>query len=208
MLIDLHVHSSISPCSILEMDTILTRARLLGMDAVCITDHDTMRARQLVREGKQENGLQVIIGMEYATDEGDYLIFGPFEKITPGMSAPKLVEHVHDNDGAIIGAHPFRQARPADASIFGPGLCDIVEVANGRNRPEENIRAMHMARRRGLAMTAGSDAHTPDEIATRPTCFTVPVRSRTDLVSALRNKCFHPHGESIDPPLPDLRSAG
>lgn len=208
MLVDLHVHSSISPCSVLEMDTILSRARLLGMDAVCITDHDSMRARELVREGEQDNGLLVIIGMEYATDEGDYLVFGPFEDIPPGMSAPQLVEHVRDTGGATIGAHPFRQARPADTSVFGPGLCDIVEVANGRNRPEENIRAMHMARRRGLAMTAGSDAHTPEEIATRPTRFTVPVRSRADLVNALLEKQFHPHCKSIDPPLPDLRSAG
>jgi predicted metal-dependent phosphoesterase TrpH len=63
MYFDMHVHSSISPCSQLDLDEILRHARSIGLDGVCITDHDTMEARYLLNEGIQKDGLCVIVGM-------------------------------------------------------------------------------------------------------------------------------------------------
>ncbi len=40
--IDLHVHTSYSPCSNLSLRTIETVARKRGLDGIAITDHNTI----------------------------------------------------------------------------------------------------------------------------------------------------------------------
>lgn len=185
MLIDLHVHTAISPCSVLAIETVLEVSRQRGMDGVCLTDHDTMAAARHVREGVQDDGFVVIVGMEYTTPQGDFLIFGPFEDIAPGMDAEDLLPFVHGQGGAAVGAHPYRGWRPAEESLFEQGACAVVEGVNGRNAAPENLRAQALARKLGLSMTGGSDAHRIDELAKFPTRFPERIESRDDLVRAL-----------------------
>ncbi len=192
MLIDLHVHSSISPCSNLEMRDILGFARRMGLDGVCITDHDTMDARHDVREGVQKDGLLLVIGMEYATPQGDYLIFGPFEELSPGMSATEMLRLVHEADGAAVVAHPCRKLRPAAPDVAQQGLVHCVEAFNGRNTVEENSLAATWHRRFKLPATGGSDAHTLEELGGYPTRFDAPISSRSELVTALRRGACAP----------------
>ncbi|GAB7022467.1 PHP domain-containing protein [Salidesulfovibrio brasiliensis] len=207
MLFDLHVHTDISPCSSLELTTILTRAKGLGLDGVCLTDHDTMEVLSEVKEGVQNDGLVVIVGMEYSTPEGDYLIFGPFESIRPGMNAFELAAHVYRAGGAMIGAHPYRLTRPADLAAYGPEGCRIVEVANGRNTRSENARALSLAEKHSLAMSAGSDAHTLEELGRLPSKMLTKVHSREDFVAALRNGLFRPSRLACANGLPHLQVA-
>ncbi|MGE4423407.1 MAG: PHP domain-containing protein [Pseudodesulfovibrio sp.] len=185
MLIDLHVHSTCSPCSILKPSEILANARSLGLDAVCITDHDTMSILTQCREGFQPDGLLVIVGMEYTTDQGDYLIFGNVRSIPMGLSAEVLLPAVRQRGGAAISAHPCRSWRPADPLIFERGLCTIAEAENGRNTDAENGLAQSLIADRNMTAVAGSDAHSLSELGRCPTRFTVPVNSAKDLIEAL-----------------------
>ncbi|MEZ7195766.1 PHP domain-containing protein [Pseudodesulfovibrio karagichevae] len=185
MLIDLHVHSTCSPCSILKPSEILANARSLGLDAVCITDHDTMSILTQCREGFQPDGLLVIVGMEYTTDQGDYLIFGDVRSIPHGLSAEVLLPAVRELGGAAISAHPCRTWRPADPLIFEQGLCTIAEAENGRNTDAENGLAQSLIADRNMTAVAGSDAHSLSELGRCPTRFTVPVNSTRDLIEAL-----------------------
>jgi hypothetical protein len=185
MLIDLHVHSTCSPCSILKPSEILANARSLGLDAVCITDHDTMSILTQCREGFQPDGLLVIVGMEYTTDQGDYLVFGDVRSLPTGLSAEVLLPAVRELGGAAISAHPCRTWRPADTVIFDQGLCAIAEAENGRNTDAENGLAQALIEARGMTAVAGSDAHALEELGRCPTRFTVPVNSTRDLVDAL-----------------------
>ncbi|HKI80297.1 MAG TPA: PHP domain-containing protein [Pseudodesulfovibrio sp.] len=190
MLIDLHVHSICSPCSILKPSEILGNARSLGLDGVCITDHDTMSILTQCREGVQPDGLLVIVGMEYTTDQGDYLIFGDIRSLPAGLSAEVMLPAVRDLGGAAISAHPCRTWRPADPVIFDQGLCTIAEAENGRNTDVENSLALDLIAGHGMTAVAGSDAHAPEELGRCPTRFTVPVNSTQDLVDALnRGHC-------------------
>ena len=75
MKFDIHVHTTLSPCSHLTVDDILSRAKDKGLDGVCITDHDTMAIRHHLSEGIQDNGLCLIFGMEYSSPDGDFLAF-------------------------------------------------------------------------------------------------------------------------------------
>lgn len=192
MLIDLHVHSTQSSCSSLSPEDILSTARSRGLDAVCITDHDSTDVLSQITEGFQPDGLLVLVGMEYATPQGDFLIFGNVEALAKGLDAPALLASVHQLGGAAIAAHPCRKWRPVDTVVFEQSLCSLVEVENGRNNPVEDDLAATLALNHGLIPVAGSDAHSLAELGTCPTRFTVPITNRADLVRALNQGCCEP----------------
>ena len=185
MLIDLHVHSAVSSCSRLSVRDIIEKGRACGLDGVCITDHDTMAVLSQITEGFQSDGLLVLVGMEYATPQGDYLVFGDVEGLGPNLSGLELFSAVEGVGGAVIAAHPFRGWRPSDVSVLERGR-PVIEVDNGRNTDPENAMAGALARKLDLVSVAGSDAHTLNELGRFPTNFTVPVRSRADLIRALK----------------------
>ncbi|MFO7877556.1 MAG: PHP domain-containing protein [Desulfovermiculus sp.] len=187
MLFDLHVHSSMSPCSNLPLHDIVHQAQEKGLDGVCITDHDTMAAGQLVTEGLQDNGLVVIIGQEYTTRQGDFLLFGPYEDLPSGLSAEKVLGHVQATGGAAIGAHPFRNGRSIDQYLIRSGLCPIIEQENGRNTALENGQTRTWLTRYPLILVAGGDAHSLEELGRFPVQFSSPIHSRMDLISALNS---------------------
>ena len=200
MRIDIHVHSSISPCSGLSLEDILAYAKSRGLDGVCLTDHDTMDARAVVREGVQPDGLLVVIGMEYATSQGDFLLFGPFEDLVPGLSARDVLALVDAAGGAAVAAHPCREERPVAVELLAAGLVHALETLNGRNTAEENRLARAWPERFSLPAVGGSDAHSLAELGRSPTRFLTPIASRADLVRALRRGLCAP--AVVDGPLP------
>lgn len=190
MYFDMHVHSSISPCSQLDLDEILRHARSIGLDGVCITDHDTMEARYMLKEGVQKDGLCVIVGIEYTTPEGDFLLFGPFERLPQQLSARDLLTTVKKLGGAAIAAHPFREDRGTNESLISGGFCKIVEGINGRNHNKENERVAFWQKNYGIRRIGGSDAHNLLELGNVTTFFKTAIKTRTDLITALRNGTF------------------
>ena len=52
-----------------------------------------MESAQYVTEGMQPDGLMVIIGMEYATPQGDFLIFGPFQRLQTRSAGKRTAAH-------------------------------------------------------------------------------------------------------------------
>lgn len=192
MIFDLHTHTTLSPCSILNIDTIIDSAAKIGLNGVCITDHQTMAIRHIVKEGPQDNGVVLIFGMEYATLDGDFLLFGPYEKLPKDLDAVDLLHHVNESNGAAIAAHPFRKKRPVSEPIIENGHCAIVEGINGRNSAIENLRIEAWRQRYRLTETGGSDAHSPEELGKVVTRFSQPILSRQDFISALHHGDYRP----------------
>ena len=186
MLIDIHLHTLVSKCSALPLADILTHARARGLDGVCITDHGSRDAAAMVREGFQPDGLLVLVGMEYSTPQGDFLVFGPRDAFEPGLTFDQLAVVTDESGGVVVSAHPCRAAKPADLSVCRAGGCRIVEVVNGGNTEFENAQAMAFAKRRGLIGVSGSDAHCLKDLGILPTRFTVPISCMDDLVAALK----------------------
>jgi hypothetical protein len=190
MIFDLHVHTTFSPCSRLTVDQLLSQAKALGLDGICITDHDTMAVRNRLQEGLQDNGLCVIVGMEYTTGEGDFLLFGPFENLPPGMPARRLLAMVDQEGGVAIAAHPFRTLRKTTEDLITGGLCRIIEGINGRNLDHENSAALSLAGRHRVQMVNGSDAHSAAELGRARTILHGTVRNRADLIACLKEQAF------------------
>ena len=187
MILDMHVHTTYSSCSRLKLSEILENARKRGLDGVCVTDHNTVSGCNDVQEGLQPDGLFLLFGMEYDTPQGDFLVFGPFDELKPGLDARELLRFVKSHEGVAVAAHPFRAERKADPSLFAEGLCRIVEGINGRNTDNENLQVKKLAREYGLVQCGGSDAHQLSELGKTATCFQNPVTSKVELVKALRD---------------------
>ena len=185
MLFDLHVHTAISPCGSATLDEMIDAAVASGLHGICITDHDTLEAKRHIDEGLQPNGLRVFVGMEYATGDGDLLVFGPWKHLPEHLPADALLKYVAQHNGAAIAAHPFRRLRPASEHLVASGLCRIVETLNGRNTDLENQKAGAWRKRYDIIESAGSDAHSVPEVGRLATRFHVPLDTLEDLVNAL-----------------------
>ena len=188
MFFDIHVHSNYSACSDLSLREILSESRSRGLDGVCITDHHCMRAKDEIAEGIQEDGLCIIIGQEYSTTQGDFLLFGPYENLPPGLNAVQLLRHVRSNGGCAVAAHPFRYDRPVDEGIINAGLCKAIEGVNNRNARHENRQTLSWLEDYPLLSLAGSDAHSLQELGEVATWFNTPIKSRNDMINALDNE--------------------
>ncbi|MEE8167825.1 MAG: PHP domain-containing protein [Candidatus Hydrothermarchaeales archaeon] len=167
MKIDLHVHSKYSKDCWLELKDLLKVAQT-RLDAIAITDHDTIRggleARRLVEEGEAE--IKVIVGAEIKTNKGEVMGYGLEEEIA-ARDFWEVVDAIREQGGIVGVSHPFDSIRPHSLK---PGKdilqgIDTVEVFNSRCiLASFNEKAMKFAIENNLGMTAGSDAHTLQEI--------------------------------------------
>jgi len=135
-------------------------------------------------------GLSVIVGMEYTTTAGDFLVFGPVDSVPEGFSAPDLLLWTRKEGGVAIPAHPFRKSRPVEPKILEK--CEIVEVINGRNLRCENALCSDWITHNPLPKRGigGSDAHTLPEIGQSVTLFSHDVYSSEDLIRELSTGNF------------------
>lgn len=68
---DLHLHSCLSPCGDMDMtpNNIVNMAKLLGLDVIALTDHNTSLNCEAAMKAGENIGLLVIPGMELTTSE-------------------------------------------------------------------------------------------------------------------------------------------
>ena len=73
---DLHIHSTLSPCSSLEMSpaAIIRRASELRLDAIAVTDHNGMANCGIAAEIGVQNNVRVFFGMEAQTLEDVHIL--------------------------------------------------------------------------------------------------------------------------------------
>ncbi|KHK01492.1 hypothetical protein NY78_3012 [Desulfovibrio sp. TomC] len=135
----------------------------------------------------------MIVGMEYTTPQGDFLVFGPFASLPFGLHAEEMLPLVDAAGGVAVAAHPFRPGRAVQEHILSSPDCRLVEAINGRNPATANEQALALVQRRNLVALGGSDAHSLAELGKVATRLRAPVRCREDFVSALRLGLCEPH---------------
>ncbi len=203
-LIDLHVHTFPgSPCSSAPVDELIQEAKRIGLDAVCLTDHNHVWTSGQVEALMQKHGFLVLRGNEITTDQGDMLVFGLDRDIKGIIDIVALKKEVDAAGGFIIAAHPFRgflivgveqtgltHEKAMERPLFN--LVDAIEVMNGKVTKKENEFASGVAKGLGLPGTGGSDAHEVFEVGHYATCFFEKINNEQDFVNALKNGKFSP----------------
>jgi len=192
MIIDMHIHTHFSPCSIIDIPQLLRRANEVGLHGICITDHDSVASKSVFESIADRYGICVIVGMEYTTPKGDFLVFGPFDHIPHHMDADDLLPWVRREDGVAIPAHPFRHNRSVLPSVLQNS--QIVEGLNGRNDPAENSLCNEWLNKQGsgIKQVGGSDAHTLEEVGKIVTVFDKDIHGINDLLRELRYGNYFP----------------
>ncbi len=193
-LIDLHLHTDVSPCGGQSLKESLSRAKACGLHLVCITDHFSTEAASELPQLKGKDLPQAVVGMEYSTRDGDFILLAP-QKVPywpKGLSTEEISWEIHRLGGIIIWAHPFRWGRKVREEILAKGLVDAIEVLNGRTSPLENEKAYLLAEAYGLPATAGSDAHFPDEIGTVANLCPRRIEDAAQLIAAIKEGLLKP----------------
>ncbi|MDR7855269.1 PHP domain-containing protein [Tissierella sp.] len=195
MIIDTHIHENkYSSDSFIDFKECIDTARLIGLDGICITNHDNNHLRNDIGDSAKINGVLVIVGAEVLTHQGDILVFGlkdiPKEKIHAG----ELLRLVRKHKGVAVAAHPFRNNnRGLENHLHEVAdLLDGVESFNGSTYSYHNLHAYATATELSLPSLGASDAHIMDKIGRYATKFYDTIRDDKDFIEAIRSKKFHP----------------
>ena len=208
MLIDLHTHSyPHSDDSFMSVDELIEGSKSLGLDGICLTDHDTFWTGEQIRDLSSKHDFLVIPGCEINTEAGHVLVFG-LSKYEFGMHRPEFLQASVDKaEGVMIAAHPYRR-RFLEEPAERPGvreemlerasgdeffqMCQGIEALNGRGLAVQNSFSLELGGRLSANMTAGSDAHKVEQIGTVATEFQRPVSCLKDLIRELREGRYQP----------------
>ena len=158
--------------------------KAMGYDGIFVTDHffngNTCVQKDLpweewvkgycaaYHEAKAEGdkqGLKVFFGWETSYAGEDFLIYGLDENWL--LAHPDVrywdqreqYEHIHADGGLVVQAHPYRERYYQTEVKLHPYHSDAWEVANGGNKPYQDVLAYDYAKAHGIIMTAGSDIH-------------------------------------------------
>jgi len=205
-LIDLHVHTyPASPCASSSIEEQIEEAKRIGLDAICITDHDYIWDKKEIESLCEKHNFLVLRGSEITTDQGDILVFGLKELPSKKglMNIEALRREVEKSNGFMIAAHPFRgflisdieslgltPEKAAEREVFR--LVDAIEVLNGRVNANENIFTKKVAEICDLPEIGGSDAHETKEVGIYATYFEDKIEDEKGLIEALKSRRYSP----------------
>ena len=168
MKFDLHVHTTCSSDSIMETEEIFAAAALRGIDGVAVANHDVFE------KVESRDGIYVIPACEVSTDFGHMLIYFIKEDICKKLSRnergvfsfSEVVCEARAQGALIFAAHPFSPEISRDDSVWED--LDGVEIFNSRivhsRIFDANERALSLCIEKNLAFSAGSDAHSKEEV--------------------------------------------
>ena len=163
--VDLHTHTYHSPDSLISPRRLVEACREKGIDCVAVTDHNSIQGALAVRELAD---FPVIIGEEIRSAAGEIIALFLNEEVPRGLSAEETIERVKSQGGLVGVPHPYDRLRSAlrrEEMERLAGRLDFIEALNARIvLPDNNGRALRFARDHGLAISAGSDAHSPGEL--------------------------------------------
>ena len=206
MLIDLHTHSyPRSEDSFMSVDELIEETKRLGLDGVCLTDHDAFWSLEETLALSRRHEFLVLPGVELNTDCGHVVAFG-LDRYIFGMHEPAFLRQLVDQQvGVMIAAHPYRRRfleEPAQNAESRQEMldqasaddffsyCDAIEGINGRGSAQENHFSQDLRDRLGMRSTGGSDAHRVVQLGTSATRFQNVITGLPELIEEIRQGRF------------------
>ena len=160
LIADFHIHSKYSHDSLMSPESIVNRAKKVGLTCIAITDHGTIAGGV---EGKRiggKYGVEVVVGAEIKTNCGDIIGLNLNEEIKV-TDWHEVIRLVRSQGGIVVLPHPYHD----HTCVKEVAQCvDFIECWNSRCTTEENSNAELLAISSGKKIIYGSDAHSLSEI--------------------------------------------
>ncbi len=197
---DLHVHSKYSWDSLSPIENILKQAKKREIDIIAITDHNTIEGAKKAQSLSKKFGVEVVIGEEITTKEGDLIALFIKDLVAPYQSALSTIKEIHKQGGLAIIPHPdncllnsMRSCTSKKAFIEVDGI----EFFNGSTKAW--FGNIHYAKLKRLnkavykkAIIGGSDAHLTRHVGC---CHTLFIGNKPkDLYLAIKERTTTAHG--------------
>jgi len=164
--VEFHCHTNHSPDSLSTPASLVDACRIIKIDRVVITDHNTITGAEEAQAIAPE---MVIIGEEIMTTAGELLAVFVHEKVPPNLPPLEAIERLKAQGAFISVSHPFDRFRSGSWEAVRLmeilPFVDAIEVFNSRCiLPGFNNQAQSLADKLDLAGTVGSDAHANYEL--------------------------------------------
>ncbi|CAG1003380.1 hypothetical protein METP3_03515 [Methanosarcinales archaeon] len=189
---DIHTHTMYSgftnykflsfPDSVTTPRTSIKVAEKMGLGALCITDHNTIKGALVAQKYNKDI---VVIGEEISSNDGEILGLFLQEQVEPGLSAEETIEQIHSQDGIAVAPHPYSGHCSCVGTKMNTLKFDGIEVFNSLHR-DGYSNALALKNCNGHAKLGGSDAHASFMIGNGYTLFNGS--SHEDFRTAIKNR--------------------
>lgn len=198
--IEFHIHTIASKDSLQNKYFLLFMCKLRKIDCIAITDHNEIYYAQKNKCFFEKHGLDVIVGEEIFTKDGEIIGLFLSDKILPNLSAKETVNEIKKQGGLVYIPHPYDEKR-AGTVLSNSSLekikkyVDFMEVHNGRNYSSFfSDKQDEITQKYGFIPIVGSDAHTFYEVG-RNYCVVDSIDKETlkhsiKKASLIKNKCI------------------
>ncbi len=186
--LDIHVHSSNSGDSCIDVNSIPTILKNRDLDGVAITEHDKLMKYDL-------DETIVLPGVEISTRKGHLIALGISKDIESKMSMDETIEEVHSQGGVAIIAHPYSFPNNVNFKNLSRKP-DAIEVLNARTMfcGIYTSYAKKKAEKLEVPMVGGSDSHDPEMIGDALTIVESESDSISDILYAFEEGRVRPSG--------------
>jgi PHP domain-containing protein len=122
----IHAHTTYSDGTA-SVPELLEAAQEAEVDAVFLTDHDTLGAKRDGWEGAH-GGVQLFVGEEVSSKQGHYLSLGADSEVPhEGRTPLEIAEAVREAGGVGIAAHPFSRG----GNMLVPAIARRIALPHG-----------------------------------------------------------------------------
>lgn len=194
MFVDIHMHErTFSKDSFLSLEEIVNISKEKGLDAICITDHDSMGLKEFAMEYSKKVHFPIFVGVEYYSLQGDIVTFGIHHFPRERIPAQDYLDMVHEQNGICFSAHPFRNNNRGlgEHLLTLSGLTGI-EALNGSTDEAANRKAYRYARQLGVQAIGASDCHVPEKVGRFATWLPSYVDTLEDFIACFKTETSQP----------------
>lgn len=183
---EFHVHTRYSKDSYQCFLLMLLMCKIRHIDTLVITDHNEVAGALKYRRGFRKHGVEIIVGEEIFSAEGEIIGINLKERIEPGLTGAETIRRIKEQKGIVYVPHPFDNMRNKTVlkeSVIADHCreIDFIEVHNGRNRePFYDEKQNEIADNYGIKKIIGGDAHTFFELGRNFVLTNKPIRGRLE----------------------------
>lgn len=184
---DYHIHSYHSYDSVNNPRDILKISKKKEINAVSVTDHNTIKGSLELKKYKKDfPNILTINGVEIKTEIGDLIVLGIQEELNT-RDPLEILDIAYSNNYVTILPHPYVRSKFHKVNVkeFFNKI-DLIEAFNARSLSKMNKKAKKLAEVLKKPITAGSDAHILAEIGSGITFVYLKNFSEEELLKSLK----------------------